>query len=626
MKMQPSGKVGELCGDDQTSDGGRGQGRKDTGNEGGEGESRNVAATGRGQLAQNTNLDTQGADVAETAEGIGGNELGARRQALIVGTYGNDLLGNELGNLEEIAVSRNTEQEGHRVEDVGQDGLQSQGGVVDVDVVAPPGEEAVDEADGGEDAEERGDDGAANLDAEPGAVGEGVQGVFGLVLVVVGDDDAAGGQGLLRLGIAELGDGQGGGDGHDAGGDEGLGVEAEADVADQDGAGDCGEAAGHDLVQLGVGHVGDEGADQHGGLALADEGGGGGDDGLGAGGVEGPEDEGGHLLDEPLDEADVVEDLDEGDEEDDGGDDAEEEVGQGGDLGGGEEGDALVGEAEQVAGAVGDELEDVVADAGAEDEEADDVLAQHAADDGAPVDLAAVPAGGPEDGDDDEHAEEADGAVLARVVGALLGDEGADQDGGDRDEGAGGGAQPRGDAVVDDQRRVGPNPLDGVGQEAHGHVEEEEADGDGQPQQEGDDPVLVVAVQDQRRDPPAGEEQEDDEVDGGAEEAVGDAKVPAALRADLVRVEAGPHHVRPAALFVVAVVGRRVGSRLVVAVVLRGDQRRVHVGALCVDGIVVAGGVNAGRVVLVLVMVLVSRLQGGIRVVVDALDGGGGLF
>lgn len=158
-------------------------------------------------------------------------------------------------------------------------------------------------------------------------------------------------------------------------------------------------------------------------------------------------------------------------------------------------------------------------------------------------------------------------------------------------------------------------------------MEEEEADGDGQPQQEGHLPVLVIAVQDQRGDPPAGEEQEDDEVHKGASHAVGNAKVPGALRAGLVRVNAGAHHICLADLFVVAVVGRRVAVvRLVdaagvVGMVLDGHERRVHVGAAGVDGIVVAGGIHAGRVVLVLVVMLVRRLQRRVRVVVDALGG-----
>ena len=152
-----------------------------------------------------------------------------------------------------------------------------------------------------------------------------MEGVGGAVFVVVGDDDAAGREGFFGFRVAEFGDGEGGGDGHDAGGDEGLRVETQGDVGDEDGAGDGGEAGGHDLVEFGHGEVGDERADQHGGFALADEGGGGGDDGFGAADAEGPEEEDGEFADEPLEDAGVVEELDEGDEEDDWGDYAGEE-------------------------------------------------------------------------------------------------------------------------------------------------------------------------------------------------------------------------------------------------------------------------------------------------------------
>lgn len=85
--------MGELGSNDQTSDGSRGQGRENTGNQGRQGKSRDVTATGRGQLAQNTNLDTQRANVAEAAEGVGGNELGARRHLGVVWIGGHGVEG-----------------------------------------------------------------------------------------------------------------------------------------------------------------------------------------------------------------------------------------------------------------------------------------------------------------------------------------------------------------------------------------------------------------------------------------------------------------------------------------------------------------------------------------------------
>lgn len=493
--------------------------------------------------------------------------------------------------------------------------------------MTPPGEKSVDETDGGENAEKRGDNGATNLDAEPSTIGKSVQGVFSLVLVIVGNYNAAGGESLLGLGVAQLGDGKGRRNGHDARGNKSLGIQTKANVADKHGTRNGGKTASQDLVKLGVGHVGDKGTDQHGRLSLANEGSGSSDDGLGTRGVESPEDEDGHLLDEPLDESNVVQNLDERDEEDDGGDNAKEEPGKLGDLLGGQESHAIFGKAQQVAGTVSNELEDVVSDTSAQNEEANNVLAEHATNDSSPVDVLAALAGDPKGKEDDEHAEQADGAVGTSVVGALLRGKGANQDGSNRNSSTGRGAQPGRDALVDDQSGASPNPLDGTGHIARGHVEEEEADGDGQPHQKGNLPVLVVAVQDQRGNPPAGEEEEEEQVHKGAEVAVGDAKAPAALRPRLVRVDARAHNVRLAGLFVVAVVWRRVAivrlvdAARVVGVVLRGHERRVQACAAGVEGIVVAGGIHAGRVVLVLVVMLVRGLQRRIWVVVDALGG-----
>ena len=74
----------------------------------------------------------------------------------------------------------------------------------------------------------------------------------------------------------------------------------------------------HGEVELGLGHVVDVGLDETRGLALADEGRGGGDDGLCARDVHDLEEEPGEAADEPLHDAEVVHHLHEGDEEDDG--------------------------------------------------------------------------------------------------------------------------------------------------------------------------------------------------------------------------------------------------------------------------------------------------------------------
>lgn len=93
---------------------------------------------------------------------------------------------------------------------------------------------------------------------------------------------------------------------------------------------------------------------------MPDKRGGGGDDGFGAGDVHGVEEEVGEFGDEELEGPKVVEQLDEGDEEDDGGDDVEEEPAEAEGVGVGEEGGTFAGEAEEGFGEVGDEVEDVI--------------------------------------------------------------------------------------------------------------------------------------------------------------------------------------------------------------------------------------------------------------------------
>lgn len=164
-------------------------------------------------------------------------------------TYGDNLLGNEPGNLEQFRLfAGDAEQERDREQAVTQNGLNGEFWVVNVEVSSPPGEETVDQAHSGNNAEERGDDGTGDLDTKPSTVGEGVEGVLSLVLVIIGNHDTASRKSLLGLRISHLGDGQGGGDRHDARGHKRLSVQTEADVTDQHGTGDGRKTTGHDLV------------------------------------------------------------------------------------------------------------------------------------------------------------------------------------------------------------------------------------------------------------------------------------------------------------------------------------------------------------------------------------------
>ncbi|KFZ20269.1 hypothetical protein V501_00235 [Pseudogymnoascus sp. VKM F-4519 (FW-2642)] len=227
------------------------------------------------------------------------------------------------------------------------------------------------------------------------------------------------------------------------------------------------------------------------------------DDGLSAGDVHGVEEEVSEFRDEELEGAEVVEQLDEGDEEDDGGDDVQDEPAQRQCVCVGEEFSSLACEAEQGLGEVGDEVEDVVSGLGAQDEDGEDELREHADDDGVPFDELAVLGGRPEEEDEDREAEAGDGAVGARVVLGLLAHHGADEDDGHGAQGAEGEAEAGGDHVDDALDDVPPEEGDGDHGVAGGDVEGYEADHDEEPEEEGDQPAVVVAVEDEACDPPS---------------------------------------------------------------------------------------------------------------------------
>jgi hypothetical protein len=646
-------EIVELAGNDKPSHRSGRQSRENTSNKSRESQARHISTARRGKLSEDTDLNTERADVSETAASVGSDEAGTGRKLTGQCQFpelaesnvlvGNDLLRDQSGNLEEVAVlTRDTEQECDGVEQVAEDGLEGELRVVDVKVTSPPSHQTVDEADGGKDTEDGGDDAASDLQTEPGAVGEGVQGILSLVLVIVGNDDASGRQGLFGLGVSKLGHGKGSRDRHDARRDENLGVQAKANVTDQDGPRDGSETAGHDLVELSLGHVRHERADQHGRLSLADEGRRGGDNGLGTRDTQHPEDEGSELEDEPLKEANVVENLDQGDEEDDGRNDTEEEPR---DLRGflaGQESHTILSEPKQVASALSNEAEDVVTDRGTQDEEANDVLGKHATNDSAPVDTGTAAAGAPESEQNDENAEEADGTVLASVFSSFLGGESANEDNSDGTSSSGDSAQLRRYQVVDDKGSVLPHPLDRVRDVTAGDVEEDEAERDGEPQEEGHDPILVIAVKNQRRHPPASEEAKDEEMNQVTAVAVDGspaATSPSRVGDGLTSI-GGRDSV--SALLMVAIVGRAVdiglfsrnsivravrsrdgiGVRVVpvaviVHVALGRDMGRIRGGARGVNDIITRLGRR--RVVLVHVRVLVSRIQGRIRIATHEL-------
>lgn len=103
------------------------------------------------------------------AAGIGGNDAATLGQVLVGGKrsksdelVGDDLDTNKLTDSAQILVGH-TEQPSNRVQDVTKDELQGQGIFDDEEVLAPPGEESVNETDKGDDTEQSSNDHTSDL-------------------------------------------------------------------------------------------------------------------------------------------------------------------------------------------------------------------------------------------------------------------------------------------------------------------------------------------------------------------------------------------------------------------------------------------------------------------------------
>lgn len=342
------------------------------------------------------------------------------------------------------------------------------------------------------------------------------------VLIVIRNNDAASGERLLLLGVAELAHGDRSGNTHDARGDKRLCVDTHADVRNEHRTSNRGETRAHDLVDFGHGEVSNERLDKHSRFTLSDEGRGSGDDGLGARDAHGPEEEGRELADEPLDEADVVQELHERDEEDDGGQDRDQEpVDRFRNGIRGQESSTLVGKAKQLTSEGGDEVEDVtvqrldlhawggengeslLSGRGAQDEKGNDELHQHADNDRVPDNALPVSRSGPQSEDEDNQTEDADCTVGPGIVAALGAGKSANEEDSDDQQGSSRGPQLLGDERSKADPRVVPHEVHGLGDNGNRDMEEDDPKRDAQIEQERNDPVLVMAVQDQACDPPS---------------------------------------------------------------------------------------------------------------------------
>lgn len=116
----------------------------------------------------------------------------------------------------------------------------------DVEGSSDISQETVDHGNESDNSQDIGQNETSDTETEPGAVGEGVQGILCLA-VVAGDGDLASGERLLSLRPAKLANCDTGRDRHHRRCNQVDGGHAEADVCRQDGPGDGGESGSHGL-------------------------------------------------------------------------------------------------------------------------------------------------------------------------------------------------------------------------------------------------------------------------------------------------------------------------------------------------------------------------------------------
>ena len=123
-----------------------------------------------------------------------------------------------------------------------------------------------------------------------------------------------------------------------------------------------------------------------------------------------------------------------------------------------------------------------------------DKLRQHPHDHRMPLHHRPIPRRQIQRRDKHQQPKHANRPIRTRVVRALGARECADEDDGDGAEGREREAKALGDHLDNAEGRGGPDRAHGPHDEGGGDVEGNDADGDGEPEEEGDDPVFVVAV------------------------------------------------------------------------------------------------------------------------------------
>lgn len=502
-----------LVGAEDTSNASGGASDKDTSGKRKRSETGNSTTTAGGKTGEHTNVDTERTNVTETGKHEVGDEDGSVRERVSRGLdgfkvgvsnelVGNNLGGKKLGDAEELGLG-NTHAPDEGVEDVSED--EGEGQVLDGPEVADVGHETVDSVKERNNAEHVAEDEGSNADTEPSTVGEGVERVNGVGLLVKLNVDGTGGDGSLGLGNDHLGGSNRSRDRHDGGSDKVGGRDTHLNVSQEDGTGNGRETGGQDLEDLGVGHEIKEALDKNGVLALADERRSSGDDGLGTRDTHELEEEPSELSDGPRHDTEVREKNDESNEEDDRRESVDEEVVLESEVTPEERGTTDLTLVKQVGGGKSKPPGNAVEGASLEDEETDDHLETETSNDGLELDGSTASRDSVEEAVDEEKTEERAGTVSISRLGNLLDTEGTAEVKSEESEPANSDLTVVRNHTPGLSEAVGENGLNSVGDGCLGKVAVvvEEDEEDEEPRPEGsDDPSVAGLLADDTRQPP----------------------------------------------------------------------------------------------------------------------------
>ena len=121
-----------------------------------------------------------------------------------------------------------------------------------------------------------------------------------------------------------------------------------------------------------------------------------------------------------------------------------------------------------------------------------------------PFDHLPVLACRPQNENEDSQPEQTDSSIVARVVLALRAGKCSHNYYSNDQSSAQRIPKPLRNELGEANAGVVPSPMHGLCHDRDWHMEEDEPQRDTEPEEEGYDPVLVVAVEDERRDPPSG--------------------------------------------------------------------------------------------------------------------------